>query len=225
MLGSGVWAAEETTEYSLKIRGFSVGLVQMTSQSDARSYRVSALIRNTGLSRIFRQFSYNGAANGRQNDGQLHPDRYQEVADTGRRSSEALIVYDKGVPRVISYTSPKPAGPDSPAPATQGGTVDPLTAIYGLLRAVPRDRACQLDVFIFDGKRRSRIAMHVEGSRDGLPTCAGRYERLEGFTPQEVSRHTHFDFVLTYGDAGDDMLRVENVSFNSFYGIASIDRR
>jgi len=229
LMGAGARAAEKTTDYSLKIRGFSVGVVKLTSQSDARNYAISAVIENTGFSRIFRQFSYKGAANGSLDDGRLHPSRYQEVADTGRRSSEALIIYDKGVPRVVNYTSPKPAGPDAPAPATQGGTVDPLTAIYGLLRDVPRDRACQLNVFIFDGKRRSRIAMYVDGSRDGLPSCAGRYERLEGFTPQEVSRHKYFDFALTYGsaggDSGGDMLQVENVSFNSFYGIASIDRR
>ena len=211
--------------YALKIRGLTVGVIYLTSALDGRDYAVSGVIESTGLARMIRRFSYRGSARGAVRDGRLWPERYQETADTGRRNSEALIQYAGGVPQLLVYKSPKEAGPDSPDPATQGGTIDPLTAIFSLLRDVERTRACALEVTIFDGRRRSRISMQPLGTENGLPTCAGSYERLQGFTAKEVSRNTRFDFVLTYADAGGGMLSVQRVAFASSYGTASIDRR
>lgn len=216
---------EPNATYALKIRGLTVGVIYLTSAIDARKYAVSGVIESTGLARAIRRFAYRGAARGAVRDGRLWPERYQETADTGRRNSEAVIQYTGGVPQLMVYNSPKEAGPDSPDPATQGGTIDPLTAIFSLLRDVPRAQACELDVAIFDGKRRSRISMRPLAVEDGLPTCEGRYERLQGFTAKEVARHTKFDFVLTYADAGSGMLSVQRVAFASSYGTASIDRR
>ena len=217
--------ADGNDAFALKIRGFTVGAVTLTSRADANSYSVTGVIGNSGLTRLFRKFSYRGSASGAVDGARLLPARYSEVADTGRRSSEALITYRGGVPRLVRYTSPKPAGPDTPDPATQAGTIDPLTAIYALLRNVPRAQACVLDVVIFDGKRRSRIAMSPVTGAGDIPECKGFYERLQGFTPAEVSRHTRFDFVLSYSDAGGDMLAIARVAFNSSYGVATIERR
>lgn len=215
----------ETAEYDLKIRGLKVGHLTLRSQSTPDSYALAGVIRNTGLTRVIRRFSYRGQAKGKIYDGRLTPAQYMETANTGKRASEAEIHYDaQGVPRVITYASPDEPGRDAPPPQTQGGTVDPLTAVYDLLRDVPLDRACQTDVMIFDGKRQSRITSAHAGTQDGLPVCSGRYERLLGFTPDEVARHRKFDFTLTYRRVGDH-LQVDRVSFGSIYGKAVIDRR
>ncbi|MCP3968755.1 MAG: DUF3108 domain-containing protein [Rhodobacteraceae bacterium] len=211
--------------FHLKISGLRVGAVYLTSHANTDSYAVSGVIQSTGLVAAVRQFSFRGSAAGRVQGARLQPEHYQETADTGRRSSDALIEYSAGVPRVIHYNSTKEAGPDTPDPATQGGTLDPLSAIWALLRDVPRGSACALDVAIFDGRRRSRIWMVPAGKADGLPVCKGRYERLRGFTAREVSRHRKFDFRLSYSDAGGGMLRVERVAFDSSYGTAAIVRR
>jgi len=209
----------------MKIRGFTVGTVRLDSRTAANRYTVNGLIENTGLTRIFRKFAYRGAAWGIVNGAQLNPLVYRENADTGRRVSEVELSYDQGVPRVLRYISPKPAGPDAPDPESQSGTVDPLTAIYALLRDVPRSGACKLDVVIFDGRRRSRIFMGQAADAGAIPVCKGVYERLQGFTAKEVSRHTRFDFVLSYSDPGTGRLRVEKIVFDSFYGTAALVRR
>ena len=126
---------------------------------------------------------------------------------------------------MIEYTSPKQAGLDAPDPATQSGTLDPLSAIFTLLRDVPRANACNLDMAIFDGKRRTRIAVWPQASESELPACTGIYQRLQGFTDKEVARHKQFDLTLTYEDAGNGQLRVSRVAFDSLYGIASVDRQ
>ena len=216
---------EENAVYALKIRGITVGLINLTSTIDSNAYMVSGVIQSTGLARAIRRFSYRGAARGAVRNGSLWPDLYTETADTGRRNTEAVIKYTNGVPELLAYKSPREAGADSPAPATQGGTIDPLTAIFSLLRDVPRARACTLDVTIFDGKRRSRILVKPLATAAGLPTCSGRYERLQGFTAKEIARHTKFEFTVIYADAGNDMLSVQRIEFDSSYGTATLDRR
>lgn len=214
----------ETNRFDLKIRGLTLGEIVMSDKVTASTYSVAAQIKSTGLAAAIRRFSYTGKAQGRLRRGVPAPTRYEEVADTGRRTSESLIEYRSGVPVVLRYTSPKEAGADAPDPATQKGTVDPLTGVWALLRDVSPTRVCQMNLYMFDGKRRSQIALRPTSPANGLPRCAGFYERLQGFTAEEVSRHTRFDFIVTYGTAGD-LLRVESVDFESSYGTAQIVRR
>ncbi|KMW58136.1 hypothetical protein AIOL_003107 [Candidatus Rhodobacter oscarellae] len=136
--------------FDLKVAGLRIGVVQMEATESATRYGVQANIRSTGLAAAIRHFSYSGAAAGLVRDGRLVPERYQETADTGRRSSSALMTYRGGVPTVLEYSSPRAAAPDAPDPATQGGTLDPLSAVYALLRDVPATQACTLNVTIFD---------------------------------------------------------------------------
>lgn len=230
---AGVWAvvlwsvaaAATAAEYDLQIRGLTVGRLALEAAETDGRYRAIGRIDSTGLARLFRRFSYRGDVSGRVSGGRFRPERYVEVADTGRRSSEAELVYRDGVPRVLRYTSPIPAAADAPDPATQAGTVDPLTAIHAMLRDVAPAEACQLDVALFDGRRRSRIAMRPAGASGGLPVCRGVYQRLEGFTPDEVARHRSFDFTLTYRRGAGAVLEVARVAFQSLYGTASIERR
>ena len=219
-----VLAHAETSVFDLKVRGLVLGEVTLADTVGGGNYAVSGLIKSTGLAAMIRNFSYTGKAQGTMTRGIPAPLRYEEVADTGRRRSEAVIEYTDGVPKLTRYTSPKEAGADSPDPATQGGTVDPLTAIWALLRDVPRNRVCDLDLAMFDGKRRSSLKLRPAGIKDGLPQCAGVYKRLQGFTAKEVSRHTQFDFIVTYSARGN-RLHADSVAFDSFYGTAEIVRR
>ncbi len=217
-------AHADTAVFDLKVRGLILGEVTLADTVGGGRYAVSGLIKSTGLAAMIRNFSYTGKTQGALMRGVPAPIRYEEVADTGRRRSEAVIDYTDGVPKLLRYTSPKDAGPDSPDPMTQGGTVDPLSAIWALLRDVPPARACDLDLAIFDGKRRSSIKLRATSASDGLPRCAGVYKRLQGFTARETSRHTQFDFIVTYSAKGQ-MLRAGSMAFDSFYGTAEIIRR
>jgi len=213
------------SSYALKIRGLTVGTVELNVGASASGYAVEGVIRSAGVVNAFRKFSYHGLAEGNITKDRLIPIQYQEVADTGRRSSTVVMTYKHGLPTLVEYTSPKEAGADAPDPATQGGTLDPLSAVFNLLRDVPRKKACDLDMAIFDGKRRTRIALWPDGTANGLPVCSGIYQRLQGFTAKEVARHTEFNLTLTYEDAGNDQLRVARVAFDSLYGVASVDRQ
>jgi len=67
--------------------------------------------------------------------------------------------------------------------------------------------------------------MGPAGSAEDGPICRGRYERLKGFTAEEVARHRAFDFTLYYGASGPGgLLRVQRVVFQSLYGQSVIAR-
>lgn len=218
-------AAASQVSYDLSIRGITVGRLVLAAEENATRYSVAARITNTGLTRVIRRFSYQGQAQGRIVQGALRPELYTERADTGKRSSEVEIRYRGGVPDVVRYTSPKAAGADAPSPESQGGTVDPLTGVYALLRDVPAAEACRLNALLFDGRRQSRIAMQLARTEEGLPVCTGRYERLRGFTAEEVARHAAFDFTLFYQAGPGARLSVREVVFQSLYGQSVIRRR
>lgn len=218
-------ARAETMAFDLSIRGITVGEMKIESSQSSNRYNVAGAINSTGIASFFRRFSYRGAATGAVNGARLFPARYVEKADTGRRSSEVEMVFDAGIPRVVTYTSPDDAGRVPADPAKQKGALDPLSGIYALLRDVPRNRACKLNVHMFDGRRRSHIAMRAAGTDAGLPVCRGVYERQDGFTAEEISRHRKFDFTLTYRSGANGKLQVQRVTFASFYGTAALDRR
>jgi len=225
MIIGPVVAQTTTYAYNLSMRGLKVGELSMSAATNGSRYDVSGQIQNTGLTAVMRKFSYNGSVSGALKRLRLSPSRYKETADTGKRRSKVKIAYSNGVPAVVRYDSDVPLPPNSPDPRTQSGTFDPLTAIFALLRDVPAKAACDIRVVIFDGRRRSSITAQKAGTKNGLPKCVGRYERLQGFTPEETARHKHFDFTMSYVKTPDGLLRVDRVAFDSVYGQAVIDRR
>ncbi len=220
-------AAAERVEagYYLTLRGFTLGSFRLTSEAEAEGpYSLAAAIDSTGVARIFRRFSYRARAQGRH-ARRFVPDRYEEVADTGNRRSEAALVYAGGVPRVTRYTSPEPVGPDSPDPATQGGTLDPLTAIFALLRDQPAEGLCDRTLVIFDGRRRSHLRLGPPRAAEGGAVCEGEYRRLQGFTPEEVARHVAIPLRVHYQRLPDARMRARRVEMDTVYGLAAVHRR
>ncbi len=202
--------------FVIGLRGFTVGSFQLSSQSKGNTYAVAADIKDAGLLSVFRSFFYRASARGALKGNRVIPRQYRETADTGRRQSEVVLDYEDGVPRVTSYASTTPPGPDAP---------DPASVLFAVFREMPRAAACNTEIFIYDGMRRSRLALgkpRPEG--DGL-RCAGEYRRLQGFTPKELSRNVAFPLELTLSPVACGKVRVTHVEITSSYGLATLDRR
>lgn len=211
--------------FVIGLRGFTVGSFQLSSQSKGNTYAVAADIKDAGLLSVFRSFFYRASARGALKGNRVIPRQYRETADTGRRQSEVVLDYVDGAPRVTSYASTTPPGPDAPDPASQSGTLDPASVLFAVFREMPRAAACNTEIFIYDGMRRSRLALgkpRPEG--DGL-RCAGEYRRLQGFTPKELSRNVAFPLELTLSPVAGGKVRVTHVEITSSYGLATLDRR
>lgn len=215
----------DSAVFDLQLKGIRAGQLTLNGKIEGRDYAVNGVLKSTGILAVIKKIRYDATAFGRYSDGRFTPARYQERADTGSRQSESLMDYRSGVPQVKVYNPPRDNKPGDVDPATQGGTVDPLTALYAAFRDVPEGEACTLRTFMFDGKRRSQVVLADPQKSDGKVTCAGEYRRLEGFSAKDMAKKTRFPFRLTYEPAGDGMLRVAHVSMDTLYGKGELKRR
>lgn len=221
-------AAAQTAEggtYDVRLGGFRVGVLAFSALEDRGRYSAAAQLESSGLAAFVREVGYEARSAGRINDGRYVPENYWESTNTGERISRAVMEYRNGVPQVKSYDPPEPARPTDVDPATQGGTLDPMTAIFALLRDVPRDQVCRVSLQIFDGRRKSALATaapEVDGDRI---RCNGEYRRIAGYSPRQMEERTRFGFRLTYAPAGGDKWRVVRVTLDTLYGRASLERR
>jgi Protein of unknown function (DUF3108) len=210
--------------FDLEIKGFRAGVLQFNGTSTGSSYSVAGRLESTGIAAMVRKIRYDAKASGRFSGGRWSPARYEEQADTGKRQSQSLMEYRSGVPTEMIKES-REGRPNYVDPATQGGTVDPLTALYATLRDVTPADACNLKLVMFDGARRSQITLAAAEQTGDTITCAGEYRRLEGFSDKEMAEKQRFPFRLTYGPGDGGMVRVVEVTMDSLYGRASLTRR
>jgi len=213
-----------TGTFDLKLSGLRAGVVSFSAVEDGRQYSAAARAQSSGLVSLVRDLGYDARATGRITPRGFVPTRYQESANTGERVSRAVMEYVRGVPQVKSYDPPQERRSRDVDPTTQGGTVDPMTAIYALLRDVPRAEVCTLDVPVFDGRRASRVSTSAPKAQGDRILCDGEYRRVAGFTDRQMSEKTRFPFLITYAPAGD-RYRVERIAIDTLYGRATLDRR
>ncbi len=211
--------------FDISIRGISAATLSISGAVEGKSYAASGVMKSSGILGMLKRIRYDAAVNGSLSKGRFTPLRYVEKADTGKRRSEAVMAYRAGVPQVKSYNPPRPPARADIDPATQGGTVDPLTALYAVLRDVPLAEACSLKVFLFDGRRRSQVVLTAPRTSGDTITCRGEYRRLEGFSAEDMAEKSRFPFTLTYGPAAEGMVHVTEISMDTLYGKGRVIRR
>jgi len=218
-LSAGAGLAEEA-QFDVTLAGIQVAEMTLTGDVTDDRYAVQVMIRSDGLAGIVRRIRFEARADGMAATGPgFAPARYAEQADTGRRQSQVEMVYDGGVPRVLTYSSPRPDGPEVLDPGTQGGTLDPATALFAGLRDLPAGQGCNLEFAVFDGRRRSAYSL----SGDGV-TCKGDYRRIAGYTAEEMAERSRFPVEVVYAPEADRM-RVVEASVQTIYGKVRLKRR
>ena len=217
--------AEDPVVFDLSIRGIRAGTLSFSGEAAAGRYAVSGWLESTGLVGLVRQVRYDGQAEGSLRQGRFTPARYREQADTGKRQSESVMEYRRGVPQVKVYNPPRDLGSDGVDPATQGGTVDPLTALFATLRDVPPGEECNQTLTLFDGKRRSQIVLDAPDAVEGGLACPGEYRRLAGFSADDMAEKTRFPFTVRLVPGASGLMQVDEVTMESIYGNARLKRR
>ncbi len=216
---------EDKATFSVVIRGISAASLGFSAIQDGNRYAVSGLLKSAGIAAMFRKISYNATAKGSVSGTRYTPSSYVEQADNGKTQSTSKMTYSRGVPSAVQYTPPREGRDKDVNPATQGGTVDTLTALYAILRDVDAGQECKVSLKMYDGRYVSSIAISNPKKQGDAVVCTGQYRRIAGFKPEEMAERTTFPFTLTYEPTGNGRMRVTEVSMDSIYGKASMKRR
>lgn len=215
----------DEARFDLVMRGFTAGSLVFAGETDGRTYAVTGRLASSGILAFIRKVSYDATARGRVRADRFMPMRYTEKADTGRRQSEAEIIWKGGTPSIAAYSPPREPRPTDVDPATQKGSVDILTALYATLRDAEPGSECNRSYAMYDGRRATRLMLGAPQAVDGAVTCPGEYRRVAGFSPEDMAEKTRFPFTLTYAPAPDGRMRVVEVAMDTLYGRARLVRR
>ncbi len=216
--------AQTRARFDVQVLGFKIGEMALTSRLGERAYATEAHFATTGLIRLFRDMGFTMQANGRIGGRQFLPDAYREEVNTGDRTSSARMRYDGATPVLIAG---KVADGDvAPLdPATQSGTLDPLTALFAVLRDQPAAQLCQADLPVFDGARRMQVTLTRFSRQGGAITCSGAFRRIDGYPPEELVRRGTVPMAITYLPAGNGMMQADSVLLRTVYGRVRLVRQ
>jgi len=212
--------ASEQDAFSVRLLGVKVGEMRMAWEETAQSYSVAARFKTTGLAGALSTVYFNVTAQGRRSDGRYLPQRYTEQMDTGERVADGSMVWRNGLPRPEGERFDNP---DRVPAARIRGAVDPMTALF--MVAKDRDPAglCDVAQTIYDGERLTQIVFDGEKRKKDRVTCTGRYERLAGYSKEDLRNNAIFPISVTYTPAGARMEMYE-VRVKTIYGDATILR-
>ena len=219
LAGAQAWG--QTATYDFYVTGIKVGTMAFTTRENARDYSAAARISASGIVAAVLNFTFDGSARGVLAKGAPVPTLFEAVSDSPKGRRTTRIDWKNGVPTKVTITPPRD---NDPAPGEQGGTLDPISAGFALLRDGPAERMCATSVDIFDGSRRSRLKLGARQPAKGGFTCSGTYARIKG-EPHSLSSQTEFPFTLTFTQDADGIARAQRIQTSTSFGKATLERR
>ncbi len=224
LLGAPLRADTERATYDAVLLGLPVGRLEVAWRLEDSTDAASAAFRAAGLARLVSSGVYAGSSEGTRRAGRLIPGAVETERDFGRRPFKVRMRYADGVPEILSL-SPDTARYRRLDPATQGGTLDPVSFAVAFLRPVPATEACGRQFELFDGARRSRIEVGPALREGGVLRCTGRYVRVDGYTPEELAERTEYAFSAVFAAVAGGQVRLVEVDFDSLLGPAALRLR
>lgn len=219
-------ARAETVRFDLIVAGITAGQLALSAEESGGAYAVRGSARATGPARALVRKTYDGTARGAVAGGTLRPARYDETETERGGTSTAALRFEGGRPVGIELTPPPEPRPWDLDPGAVRGASDPLTVLWAMARPVAAGAACGTRHDIFDGRRLSRLTLSApEPAGDGALTCAARYERLAGYSPEELAERDGARFALRYAPRADGRVELVEMRAPTPLGDAVLRRR
>jgi hypothetical protein len=213
-------ARAETAAFDFSIAGIRIGALTMEASASGGRYDARSRIETAGIVGVFADFFFDGTAGGSISDGRVVPGLYAATSKSPRALRKTEIDWENGTPVKVSVEPPRSTAPD---PAQQGGTLDPVSAGFRLLRTMPAAEVCDTTVRVFDGSRLSQLEVAKPVASGDILTCAGAFARIEGEAHSMTDLRT-FPFELVFRKIGTDA-RLERIEAPTNYGRAVLTRR
>ncbi|QDY69823.1 DUF3108 domain-containing protein [Qingshengfaniella alkalisoli] len=217
--------AQEVGQYDVVVGGLRAGTLAYEADVSGNTYSLRGSARASGLVGIFVDSVVDVASRGYIDGHTLRPSGYAERTNNKGEVVRRDFRYRNGIPQ-ITRTPPR----DKPqkhavAPQQQAGTLDPMSAAFAILRDKPTVEACQLDISMFDGAKRSRL-QYTSREDDGDDiVCSGQYLRIAGFSPKEMAERASWPVTARYQQMPNGDARLAELRFSTSFGAARIRRR
>lgn len=216
----GALAADASFDF--RVMGLRVGSVALAWSTSGTSYEAAANVDAAGVVGFFATFFFHGKASGTlKADGTVVPGHFEAQSKSSDEVRKTTIAWKNGKPASVTQVPPRSNSAD---PAEQGGTLDPVSAAFRLLRDVPKAEACNATVDMFDGSRRSRLKVGPATVSGATLTCNGSYARMKGDALGSLDRN-QFPFTITYAVGADGIARVQRIEAPTNFGTAVVARR
>lgn len=206
--------------FKVSIAGFPVGTASYSAAVNGKRYEVQGFMGSTGFFGAFLASRYSGAVIGRTSGGNLTPQIFRGRFEQGRKFAEVDIKYSRGRPTTVIRRPDRPAQPHDIDPSKVRGALDPISALYFLLRDVTVDKVCTQSFQVFEGSRTSRIRMQRSQGDNGTVICNGVYTRLGGFTAEQMADRQNFPFQMVFEPTESGKFQVREFRATTFWGVA-----
>lgn len=214
-----------SSKFSATVAGIRAGTVELRGTEAAGRYEVQGAAASSGLVGEFVRFTVQAAAAGSVRNGRYAPSSYTEVSQSREGTQRVTYRYRGGIPQIDRSPDDEEREPHHVGPEGQRGTLDPLTALWALLRDQPRASACAADVSAYNGETRSRLRLTNVESEGATLVCSGLYTRIAGFSDEEMAERVNWPFTLIYRETGETLLRVEELRIPTSFGLFRLVRQ
>lgn len=167
-------------EYALTLAGVRVMEAQITFDINGPRYSVETRVRSRGLATMVSRGDQVTRSEGTWRGNEPVPLRYVSQGTWRGSARQVRIDYVAGEPRVTTLVPPEDM-PRTPIPPTDlRGTVDSLTALASLARAVDRTGRCEGAARMFDARRLTNFVARTLGQEEGGLRCTVESRQLGG---------------------------------------------
>ncbi len=175
-------AAKDTLKYSTTVAGIPLGKIKVVVEADEPEYSVRATFKMIPLLRQIFNGDAKAQVAGSVVGGRYLPRESNFRYEGRKREQRTTIRFDgSGAPVDLIAEPPLRKKSYAMSLAEATGAVDPATAAAILMS--PRERPCDIVFDVFDGSKRHRVSLtgQAYAARGNTVTCAGLYERVNGF--------------------------------------------
>jgi hypothetical protein len=211
-------AASGEASYALSVRGIEAARISLAGREEAGRYALAARVRSSGLVSLIADLRHDATVEGTLRGRSFRPEAYRETDE-----DDTVEVRWGGT--VTSMRTPPRDRPEDVDPADQGGAVDPLTAVWAMLRPQPADEACNRELAVYDGSRRGTLRLGRPRPEGAGLRCAGSFSRDDGYSERQLREGREFAFTLTLAPAGDGLVQGREIRMQTTYGPAALRLR
>lgn len=214
-------ALAEPQAWSVYAFGLPVGELRLAVSEAAGRYTGTGAFQTTGLAGVLKRIRFTVSARGRVGEDGYAPSVYEGFIDTGRRLSETRLEFAAGLP-VKTAGAQAPATPI--AVSDMRGAQDPMTVMWQVLRDQSDQTLCRFSQNQFDGTRLVRISLTTREQTGDSVTCSGTYDRIGGYSPEELAEMAISPLSVTYTRTGDAW-RATGIRVRTRHGTARLRRQ